>query len=66
MNIILNNMSWDSKIISGEFRKHTENLSDDIELNFSYGDGIYPIKSMDCLSENSILGDTKNLLGSPS
>ena len=63
-------MSWDSKTMSlGEFRKHTENLSDDIKLNFSYGNGIFPIKSMDCLSENEILlgGDIygeDNLLGS--
>ena len=48
-------MSFGAKTMTlGEFRKWTENLSDDIELNLSYGGGIFPIKAMDCLNENAI------------
>lgn len=62
-------MAWGTKTMTlGEFRKWTENLSDDIELNLSYG-GIFPIKAMDCLDENNItLGgdiyDEDNVSGS--
>lgn len=53
----------------GEFRKWTANLSDDIELAFSYGGASFPIKAMDCEDENTIrLGGNlyaeKNIMGS--
>ena len=38
----------------GEFRKRTENLSDDIELKYYYGGGYHNIGAMDCLDENTI------------
>lgn len=52
----------------GEFRKWTDNLSDDVKLNFSYG-GIYPITAMDKIDENNIilggdLYDEANIMGS--
>lgn len=53
----------------GEFRKWTNDLSDDVELHFSYGGAVYPIKAMDCLNENAIqlggnLYDESNIMGS--
>lgn len=63
-------MAWGTKTMTlGEFRKWTEKLSDDVQLNFSYGGGIFPIKAMDCVDENNIqLGDDiygeDNIMGS--
>ena len=48
-------MAWGTQTMTlGEFRKWTENLSDEVELHLSYGGGILPIKAMDCLNENTI------------
>lgn len=53
----------------GEFRKWTDNLSDDVKLNFSYGSVKYPITAMDSIDENNIilggnLYDEPNIMGS--
>ena len=53
----------------GEFRKWTDNLSDDVKLNFSYGSVKYPITAMDSIDENNIilgrdLYDEANIMGS--
>ena len=53
----------------GEFRKWTENLSDDVKLNFSYASKDYPITAMDSIDENNIVlgGDLyadANIMGS--
>lgn len=53
----------------GEFRKWTENLSDDVKLNFSYASVDYPITAMDSIDENNIVlgGDLyadANIIGS--
>ena len=39
----------------GEFRKWTDNLSDDVKLNFSYNSVEYPITAMDTIDENNIV-----------
>lgn len=53
----------------GEFRKWTNNLSDDVKLNFSYANVDYPITAMDSIDENNIvlggdLYDDANIMGS--
>lgn len=53
----------------GEFRKWTADLSDDVEMFFSYGGAYEPIKAMDSLDENALglggdLYDDKNIMGS--
>lgn len=53
----------------GEFRKWTSNISDDVELYFSYASENYPVKAMDSIDENSIilggnLYDEVNIMGS--
>ena len=53
----------------GEFRKWTDNLSDDVKLNFSYASEDYPITAMDNIDENNIvlggdLYDEANIMGS--
>jgi hypothetical protein len=53
----------------GEFRKWTNNLSDDVKLNFSYASADYPITAMDSIDENNIvlggdLYDEANIMGS--
>ena len=53
----------------GEFRKWTDNLSDDVKLNFSYASVEYPITAMDSIDENNIVlgGDLyadANIMGS--
>ena len=53
----------------GEFRKWTDNLSDDVKLNFSYASKDYPITAMDSIDENNIVlgGDLyaeANIMGS--
>ena len=53
----------------GEFRKWTDNLSDDVKLNFSYASVDYPVTAMDSIDENNIVlggdlyGDA-NIMGS--
>ena len=56
-------------ITLGEFRKWTSDLSDDVEMFFSYGGGYEPIKAMDSIDENTLcvggnLYDDKNIMGS--
>lgn len=53
----------------GEFRKWTDNLSDDVKLNFSYASEDYPITAMDSIDEDNIVlgGDLYaevNIMGS--
>lgn len=53
----------------GEFRKWTADLSDDVEMFFSYRGGYEPIKAMDSIDENALcvggdLYDDKNIMGS--
>lgn len=53
----------------GEFRKWTDNLSDDVKLNFSFASGEYPVTAMDAIDENNIVlgGDLyaeANIMGS--
>ena len=53
----------------GEFRKWTANISDDVELYFSYASESYPVKAMDSIDENTIVigGDLyadANIMGS--
>lgn len=53
----------------GEFRKWTADLSDDVEMFFSYGGGYDPIKAMDSINENTLcvggnLYAEKNIMGS--
>ena len=53
----------------GEFRKWTDNLSDDVKLNFSYASVDYPVTAMDSIDENNIvlggdLYDDANIMGS--
>lgn len=53
----------------GEFRKWTDNLSDDVKLNFSYASTEYTITAMNAIDENNIVlggdlyGDA-NIMGS--
>lgn len=39
----------------GEFRMWTANVSDDVELYFSYASKDYPVKAMDSIDENTIV-----------
>lgn len=48
-------MPFTKTMTLGDFRKYTNHLSDDIELNFSYASDTYPIKAMDIINENSIV-----------
>ena len=53
----------------GEFRMWTNNLSDDVKLNFSYASADYPITAMNSIDENNIvlggdLYDEANIMGS--
>lgn len=53
----------------GEFRKWTANISDDVELYFSYASENFPVKAMDCIDENTIvltgnLYNESNIIGS--
>ena len=63
-------MAWGTKTMTlGEFRKWTEKLSDDVQLNFSYGSVDYPVKAMDSIDENNIvlggnLYSESNIMGS--
>ena len=63
-------MTWNTKTITlGEFRKWTDNLSDDVKLNFSYGSVDYPVTAMDSIDKNNIVlgGDLygeDNIMGS--
>ena len=62
-------MAYTKTMTLGEFRKWTANLSNDIEMFFSYGNGYFPIKAMDCIDENTLYvgGDIygeENIMGS--
>ena len=49
----------------GEFRKLTDNLGDNVKLNFSYGSVGYPVTAIDTIDENNIfLGGDTNIMGS--